>query len=562
VTPRRLALALAIYVALLVLACAAVAIAFRLSPSPRADDVRVVSLWRAGQRVARSVRRGDARQVLAKECAADAACTRIIERIVDSTPLPYVNALLFSVSVAAGRDGIAAQLGGRTAYLTPSDLLSRQASGENGADLGPIKIRIGVHGVNALLDALASELGSDRATLLARGKLRRFIIAREDAAAAQWPRKITPAQLNVARLRRAILLAGRFLARNQQASGRFTYEIDSTQDRDLPGYSWPRHGGATLFLAQAASYTGDDALRVAAMRAARFMQRSVTLRCGKHRCVGEGTRVDVGSSALAILAYHALLEVAPLRAMRDDIRDLAGFLRGQLRPDGESMHEFDRNTGKPIDVQYPYYSGELAFALARAARVTQDPEDLRAASAALASIVRRTWSIAENRYFFGTEHWTCQALEELWDRAPDRDALAFCLDYQGYNRLLQAGPGSMLGDYDGGFGQSPFFPPRLTPAGSRAEGAVATLATAIAAQASASQIAALEQQVRRALAFIMRFQFDPGPLHLLRNPARAFGGLPGGPTDMHLRVDFPQHCGGAMLRYARMLDARTPPAKR
>lgn len=561
-TPRRLARTLAIYVALLVLACAAVSMHFRLTPQPRADDVRVVSLWRAGQRVARSVKRGDARDVLVKECAADNACTRVIERIVDSVRLPYVNALLFSVSVAAGRDGIAARLGDRTAYLTPGDLLSLQASGEDGADLGPIKFRIGVHGVSGLLDALARELGSDRATLLARGELRRFIVTREDAGAAQWPRKLVPAQLNASRLRQAILLAGHFLARNQDASGRFAYEIDSTQDRDLPGYSWPRHGGATLFLAQAASYTGDETLRSAALRAGRFMQRSATLRCGKHRCVGDSVRVDVGSSALAMLAYQALLEIAPVRAMRDDLVDMAGFLRGQLRPDGESMHEFDRNTGKPIDVQYPYYSGELAFALARAARLTKNPDDLHAASAALATIVRRTWSIAENRYFFATEHWTCQALEELWDQAPDRDALAFCLDYQGYNRLLQAGPGAMLGDYDGGFGQSPFFPPRLTPAGSRTEGAVATLATAASAGVGRSQLDTLDQQIRRALAFMMRFQFDPGPLYLLRNPARAFGGLPGGPTDMHLRVDFPQHCGGAMLRYARMLDSRNPPAKR
>jgi hypothetical protein len=242
-----------------------------------------------------------------------------------------------------------------------------------------------------------------------------------------------------------------------------------------------------------------------------------------------------------MLAYQALLDVVPMRSLRDDLTDLAAFLRSQLRPDGESMHEFDRSTGKPIDVQYPYYSGEVAFALARAQRLTQNPDDLHGASAALAHLVQRTWSVAQNRYFFGTEHWTCQALEELWDRAPDRNALDFCLDYQGYNRLLQAGSNEMLGDFDGGFAQSPFYPPRLTPAGSRTEGAVATLATAIRAKASSSQIAAL---------------------HLLRNPARAFGGLPGGPTDLHLRVDFPQHCGGALLRYARMLESRNPAIKR
>ena len=103
------------------------------------------------------------------ECSAVTKCTRVIERIVDEGPLPYVNARLFSVSLGAGRDGMAAQLGGRTAYLTPSDLLSRQVSDEEGADLGPIQVRIGFHGGDALLAELARELGSDVTTLLARG---------------------------------------------------------------------------------------------------------------------------------------------------------------------------------------------------------------------------------------------------------------------------------------------------------------------------------------------------------------------------------------------------------
>jgi hypothetical protein len=561
VTPRGLASVLAGYVVVLLFACAAVVSAFRLTPRPRANDVRVVSVWRGGERIARSVTRGDARAVLANACQDQAGCTRVVERIVDAGPLPYVNTQLLSISLAAGRDGIAADIGARTAYLTPSDLLSRQVSDE-GADLGPLKIRIGVHSADQLIADLARELGSERADLLARGRLRRFIVQREDAAAALWPRRIDARQVNEKRLRDAILLAAQFLARNQDESGRFAYEMDSTHDRDLPGYSWPRHGGATLFLAQAASYTGDSNLRAAALRAGHYMQRSATVRCGSHRCIGDSPRVDVGSAALAMLAYQALAGLGAPRSMRDDLVDMAAFLRSQLRPDGESMHEFDRTTGKPIDVQYPYYSGEVAFALARASRVTKNPQDLQAASAALARIVRRRWSVAQNRYFFATEHWTCQALEELWERAPDREALGFCLDYEAFNRVLQAGPGALLGDYDGGFAQSPFFPPRLTPCGSRTEGAIATLSTAIAAHASSSEIAALEDQVRRALAFMLRFQFAPGPLPMLANPARVLGALPGGPTDLKLRIDFPQHGGGALLRYARMLAARAAAPQR
>jgi hypothetical protein len=39
-------------------------------------------------------------------------------------------------------------------------------------------------------------------------------------------------------------------------------------------------------------------------------------------------------------------------------------------------------------------------------------------------------------------------------------------------------------------------------------------------------------------------------------PVRVFGALPGAPTELKVRIDYPQHAGGAMLRYARLLQSR------
>ena len=220
------------------------------------------------------------------------------------------------------------------------------------------------------------------------------------------------------------------------------------------------------------------------------------------------------------------------------------------------MHEYDREAGRPIDVQYQYYTGEAAYALSRAHRITGNAKDLRAASAALAYLVD-AWDFVGSRYFFGAEHWTCQALEDLWDRAPNRAALQFCLDYQAFNSRVQLGPECELGAYDGGIAQIPVFPPRLTGTASRVEAGVATLATAIAAGSDPEVIARVEGELRRALAFMMRFQFLPGPTHIFADPLRPLGGIPGSPTELNIRIDYPQHAAGAMLRYAqRILEPR------
>src|SRR5262249_6431751 len=100
----------------------------------------------------------------------------------------------------------------------------------------------------------------------------------------------------------------RYLARNLHPDGTFRYEIDARTNTDIPGYNWPRHGGATLFLAETAGLTRAPDLIDAARRACRRLAEQTTLRCGAHRCIGEDDRVDLGSSALALLAYAAMVK--------------------------------------------------------------------------------------------------------------------------------------------------------------------------------------------------------------------------------------------------------------
>src|SRR5262249_20854615 len=116
--------------------------------------------------------------------------------------------------------------------------------------------------------------------------------------------------------------------------------------------------------------------------------------------------------------------------------DIAAFLRSQQLENGDFMHFYSVKEQHPINVQVEYYTGEAAFALSRVARISGDPRDLEAAKRALSFLVARSpWFIGAH-YFWGPEHWTCQVMEDLWQRAPDARALRFCLDWQAANRNL------------------------------------------------------------------------------------------------------------------------------
>ncbi len=284
----------------------------------------------------------------------------------------------------------------------------------------------------------------------------------------------------------------------------------------------------------------------------------------------------MGSVALSILAFVEIARTKLDAGYALLVPELAAFLRAQQRPDGEFMHLYDRGARTPIDTQLLYYSGEAAFALARAHSLLGDGRDLEAAKRALAHLVGGAWTFFGSRYYWGEEHWTCQAMSDLWERAPlSGSALRFCLDWEAFNRGLQYGPGETEFDADGAYGFGPLLTPRLTPVGSRSEAGIATLDAARRAGVASRELAPLEQQMRRSLALLLRHQFrmrdsQPSPnQHLLSEPSAVDGAMPGSEVDWQLRIDYAQHAGSAMVRWldlptdrsasARQRDTHAPP---
>jgi hypothetical protein len=530
--------------------------------------VVVESAWRGGERVARRVRRrgeGERTEGDAGNERDTAGATIVLERVALRGPLPKRDPF-FGLALVAGKDGVAATLDGRTVYATVDDLLHAQAYDHGASFLDP-SLTLGTHRAT-VVHLLATELGTSAADVEARATFERVRFERTVPSVPDAPR-VTKDTLSFELVLAGVREAAHHLARIVDDEGSFRYLVDAPTDKTIPGYNWPRHAGATFFLAQAAALLDDPVVRYAALRAAARMRDDQLASCGAQRCITDWEQADVGSSALGLIAFTELVRTGADRSYVPAIRALAGFLRAQQRPDGELMHMFDRRTGKPVDVQYLYFTGEAALALARAHHVTGDPRDLDAARRALAYLAREGWSFFGSRYYWSEEHWTCQAVDELWERAPDPVARAFCSEWHVYQRALQQRYGDSPFDGDGSFGFGPVVTPRLTPAASRGEAAGALLAVvrrsgggrADAAGSTEStesaESAALDDELSRAVAFLLRHQLVPerAPMHLFAAPERVRGAMPGSAVDDQLRIDYAQHAGSAMIRWLALHDA-------
>jgi len=551
----RLLAALGGWVVLTALGSVAVERAFAMPTDGGAPRAVVASVWSGGELIARATlahpEDTDAR--LEAAIAAHPGATLVHEDIVGEAPVLPWPAPAQAMSFVPGRDGLAVTLGDRTEYVTPDDLLARHAY-DMGVTLPIVGVKAGID-LPVALAMLGDRFGTSVRDLLDRGRLRRIRTRRTFPGRAS-ERSVTADTMTPDDAAAGVLAAARHLARGVDADGRFRYRIDAPTNRTLSGYDWPRHAGSTYFLAQAAALSHDPAVAAASLRAAAYLRDHATIDCGQDQCIGDGAVVDLGATALAVVAFTEIVRARLDPAYAEIIPRLTSFLRAQQRPDGELMHRFDRGRGRRLDVQLLYYSGEAALALSRAHGLLGDPRDLDAARRALAHLVGPAWSFFGSRYYFTEEHWTCQAMDDLWDRAPSGDALELCLRWLAHDRRLALRAEDAPFDADGAYGLAAVPTPFLTPIASRCEAAAATLDAAQRARSPDSVLEPLRAQLRHSLALLLRRQLGPATAHLAVDPAAVEGAIPASEVDWELRIDFAQHAGSALARWLDVsLDA-------
>ncbi|MCA9546772.1 MAG: hypothetical protein KC613_20340 [Myxococcales bacterium] len=514
-----------------------------VNPDAAGHDLHLVTTWVAGQRTGRQV--VPAAQI-PQTCGA--GCTVAVDQIVDDAPVLSAHPWVLKFSLVPGRDGIQARFGEHTAYATPDDLVVWGAAAGH-SHFGDANIMLGINNVHRALEQLAAELGTSPDVLRAEGEIRRVVLRRGPGDQRQpWSQPLPLSEITADRVRRGVMGAAHYLARHVRKDGEYNYQVDVATGRVTRGHSLPRRGISTWFLAEAAAYSRDPKLRAAALRSATRFARHDTTDCGEHRCVSHGWQANLGSTATVVLAYASLVESGLGPMFRAPMDSLVAFIRSQQRPDGEFHHYYDRKLRRPIDQQTQYVNGQAALALLLAYRIDKDPRNLQAAHRAIQYSTGPGWDFFGSRYFFGNEHWTCQALQVLWAHAPNPDALDFCVRYQWFSRLMQR--------EHGGYNLHPLHLTRVSDTGSRTESAGATLVAARAAGLDAATLAPIEGQIRAAAGFLIGYQFMPGPAHLLYDPGAMRGGFPGSAVDLAVRIDLAQHAGAGILRYLEYLEGR------
>lgn len=444
------------------------------------------------------------------------------------------------------RDGLVARVSpDKAAYLTPDDIQEREAY--DTAVSPPVPdLTFGTQ-LEPLFETLAGALDLTPESLQTKAAVKRVVFT--PLRAAPEPEHYSrPQVLDAAREN------ARFILRHQSAEGRFTYIYDARHDRESPGagYSLARHSGTAFFLARAARDLQMPEAREGAIKALGFVTSQALGTCGSfdRLCATWNDRAEFGASALTALASAELLQSGDLPEIRELLRGLLAFLRAQQRPDGELMHEFDRNANRPVDVQRMYYSGEAANALIAGYEVLGDPRDKAAALRVMQHLTGAGWSFFGARYYYGEEHWTCQAVGRAARHMDVSSALDFCLRWGGYQRRLQYLPGQTPWNSTGAFGVGPVLLPRVTMAASRVEALIPIYRLILQ---RGQKNAELRQMLERSVGLLLRMRWDADDAHLFARPAAAMGGVPSTAADLTSRADMVQHAGSALLGWADVL---------
>jgi hypothetical protein len=448
-------------------------------------------------------------------------------------------------------EGAVAELGDRRAYLTPEEIQADELYNHVVTPIPDLAFGVDVGGIE---QRLAAQLGVSPERLRREGRLRR--VRYGAIVRAPYPSRERPDR---ATLERAAREGAQFLLRHQHPSGQYTYVYSGREGREAPaGYNLPRHAGTTYFLAQAARVLDMREAREGALRALRFVRTKMLRHCGgpDRFCISDRPRADMGSAALTALAAAEVLRGGDNVQARRLLLGLTEFIRSMQRPDGELMHLYDLEADQPIDVQLMYYSGEAAYALLAAYQLYRDERDLEAARRLMSHLTGAGWSFFGSRYFYGEEHWTCQAVSQAAPFIEDlSQGIDFCSRWLAFSRALQYRRGQTPWPVEGAIGVGPLLVPRLTTVASRTETGAMFYPVAKRAGLDAR---ALREQVEASLGFLLRMRWSPGPAHALFDADAALGGVPGSPESLDVRNDFVQHAASAMLLWVEVLRDESP----
>ncbi len=357
-----------------------------------------------------------------------------------------------------------------------------------------------------------------------------------------WPITQTwssPPELTADTAYQAAVAGARHMAYNQADGGRYAYVVKGPSGHHGGGYNYPRHAGATWFLARVARRTDEDRIWDAARKGLDFLGDATEFRGDVAYVLDPGRRDGrawVGTTALAVLGSLTMDE-------RQDLTDKwVAWIASAVDERGVVRGDFDRDTGEwPEQAEVTYAQGQGMLALAVALR--SGHEEARAPLERAAAYVESGdyWPRGAGSLFTMDEHWMCLAAlvaEEQLQKPAGRWLCEAYLDHVGWMTPVQGGPVHMNSGALGGLGE------------------------AVIARAEMDRLDGVEgryhQTAKRYGEVFLRSLYRRSDRSMVGR-RQILGGFRETPWGLDVRVDAVQHIGCALLGIEQLLRGQKVP---
>ena len=350
-----------------------------------------------------------------------------------------------------------------------------------------------------------------------------------------------PPELSAEAALDAALQGALYIANNQRPDGRYAYIIQGPSGRLGTGYNYPRHAGATWYLARVYSATGDEHVHQAAELGLQYLIANSKRTADGRGHVHDPKRSDgnawVGTTALALAAF------VELDAYPEWQQAYAAFIASAVDERGSIRGDMDVATGifAPQDeVTYAQGQGLLGLALAERAGLEGVTAPL---DRAIAYVEGDYWPLPAANFKTLDEHWMCLASVAVQSQRGHAAGQDICTAYLADVRGRDPVDGSGI-------------QPAAGPGAGLAEAVIARAELDRRAGRPGPYLARARSYGRLMLANL----YQPADRPLLGSEA-LIGGFRDRPWSLDVQVDAVQHIGCALLGLEQLLRDEALPGR-
>jgi hypothetical protein len=473
--------------------------------------------------------------------------------------------LLAVLAFADGHDGLSGQIGDERVYVPPGELIRLDKYGRFkplpdydskfriGLDVEKLKKTIKHQGTRFGLNGdVVQDLARFRALTVVEGndfKPRRLLKASVERPAPDH-----------ARVRASVLAGARYLVNAIGEDGVFHYYYNPVLDQDEPGeYNWPRHAGVTYSLALVGRILKQNQFVTAAARALDRFEEQLGVGPEDTVCLESNGKCYLGSSALGLLALAEYRISSGDKRYDGSAAGVARFLMAMQRSDGFFFHDWYPKTGIDKELMKLYASQQAVFALARYSKATGDKSALSAAIRGMDYLAGPYWDHFLGSFFFGQEHWTCLAAEEVYSLEPKHEYAELCHGIGvHYDNIMHNEAETPFEEDVGGMSITHVFTPHI---GGTATAAEAMVSAVVLGEKAGFDTKPLKEQLAATFGFLIRGQVTVHDLFWIKRSGQSIGGFYETATKTKIRIDNVQHSISGMARGLEFVFSKSSQAE-